>query len=297
MTVSLFFQLLINGIALGLLYMMVVLGLDVILRVTGLINFAHGQIFMLGAYTLFFSVSMLHVNFALGLLFSGIAISIAGCVCYVLVFYQLQKRFAPGDLFVYMMSMSAMASLGLMMVISQGALVVFGADQKTVTSPFPQVLSVSGVTFPAERLMVIGVSVVILVLLYFLMYRTRLGRAMRAVSLDAEVSSMHGINAFKVYLMGFGLGCGLAGLAGGTIAPLFPLSTDMGVSMIILALLVQLMGGVGSYKGTIYSAIIVGLVLSFGQFFVGGLAQVLLFGFVIVLLIFRPQGLFGEGVE
>ena len=297
MTVPLFFQLLINAIALGLLYMLVVLGLDVILRVTGLVNFAHGQIYMLGGYAIFYSQAMLHINFALGLIFSGVVVGFIGCVCYYLIFNRVQRRFKPGDLFVYMMVMSAMGSLGLMMIMSQGALLLFGTEPKSVQSPFSELLHVGNVIIPGTKLVVIGASLLIMALLWVLMYKTKLGLSMRAVSSDSEVASSHGINAFRTYLVGFGLGCGLAGLAGGIIAPVFSVSTGMGQSMIFLALIVQLMGGIGSYLGTVVAAFIVGIVLSFGQFLIGGLAQLALFGFMIVLLIFRPGGLFGEALD
>ena len=297
MTISLFFQLLINGLALGLLYMLVVLGLDVIVRVTGLVNFAHGQIYMLGAYTIFFAQSIAHTPFAVGLLLAGIAMGLLGGICYVLVFYPMHRRFKVGQSFIYQMVMSAMASLGLMMILSQSALIYFGAAQKNVASPFNKMVNIASVRIPVEKLAVIALSLVILALLYLIFFRTKLGLAMRAVSLDAEVGSMHGINSFLVFVIGFAIGCGLAGFAGAIIAPVFSVSIDMGGSMIFTAVMVMLIGGMGSYKGTIVASVLVGLVMSFGQFWIGGLSQVFLFCFVIALLLVRPGGLFGDQTE
>jgi branched-chain amino acid transport system permease protein len=294
MTVALFFQLLINALAMGLLYVLIVLGIDVIMRVTNLVNFAHGQFFMVGAYVFFYSFVNLRAHFVLGLLLSGVALFVVGGICYALIFYRVQRDFRPGQNFIYQMTMSAMASLGLMMVLSQGALLLFGPTSKTIPTIFSQVLRAGGVNFPVEKLVIIGAALIVLVALYFLMYRTKIGLGMRAVSVDAEVASLHGVNSFWICVLGFGLGCALAGIAGGIMAPMMAVTTDMGNSVIFSAFMIMIVGGMGSYKGTIIGGLVVGLVLSYGVFFFGGLSELFLFVAVIVFVVFRPEGFFGE---
>jgi branched-chain amino acid transport system permease protein len=294
MTTALFFQLLVNGIALGLLYILIVLGIDVIMRVTRLVNFAHGQFFMVGAYVFFYCFVTLHINWVPGLVLAGAALFLLGAASYLLIFYRVQKSFRPGQNFIYQMTMSAMASLGLMMVLSQGALLVFGPNQKTVPSITMSMVAAGGVKFPVERLIIIGVSLFVLGALYLLMYRTELGLAMRAVSVDTEVASLHGINSLLVCVVGFALGCALAGVAGGVMAPFMPIATDMGNSVIFSAFLIMIVGGMGSYLGTIVGGMVVGLAYSFGVYAFGSRVQLYVFVAVIVFVMFRPEGFFGE---
>ena len=294
MTVSLFVQMLVNGLAMGMLYILVVLGFDLILRVTNIFNFAHGEFYMLGAYALYFTCVVLQLPFLLALVLSIIALALLGGICYIGVFQWVQRRFKPGMPFTYLLLTSAMASIGLRMIFSQGALVSFGTTARAVPSFFPQMISIGDVSIPAEKLATIVIGLIVLGCLYFLMFKTKLGKSMRAVSLDAVASSLQGINPSRTYLFGFVVGCGLCGIAGGIIAPIFAVTTDMAGHMLFLALLVMLLGGIGSYRGAILGGVIVGLVLSFGYHFIGGFSELFLFISAIVLLIFRPGGILGE---
>jgi branched-chain amino acid transport system permease protein len=294
MTVSLFVQILINGLAMGILYILVVLGFDLILRVTNIFNFAHGEFYMLGAYALYYVCMILKLPFIVSLILTVIALALLGGLSYIGVFQWVQRRFKPGMPFTYLLLTSAMVSIGLKMIFSQGALVVFGTTARGVPSFFPQILNIFGVRLPAEKLVIIIIGLVVLAGLYLLMFKTKLGKSMRAVSLDAVTSSLQGINPSRTYLMGFAVGCGLCGIAGGMIAPVFAVTTEMGSQMLFVAFLVMLVGGIGSYKGATLGAIIVGLFLSFGYHFIGGLSELLLFIGAIILLIFKPGGILGE---
>jgi len=285
---------LVNGLAIGMLYVLIVLGMDMILRGTRILNFAHGQVYMLGAYAFYFSYQVFHLNFALALILSGLAMLALGVLSYLGVFAFVQKRFTAGTPLSYRLLMSAMASVGLMMILQQGTLLVFGTKERGIPSIFPQILTFGDVRLPLERLFIVLISLLLCLLLYLLFFKTKLGKAMRAVSFDAEVCSLLGINTFWVYLLSFGIGCALAGFAGAIVAPVFSVSPDMGHGIITAALLVMMVGGVGSYKGALVGGLVIGLLSSFGFQFLGQLSQVLLFVFVIVFLIFRPGGLLGE---
>lgn len=294
MTLELFVQLVLNGLGLGLLYVLIVLGMDMILRGTKILNFAHGQIYMLGAYSFFAFHWVFRLNFVIALLLSAVATALLGVVSYLVLFNRVQRRFIVGATLTYRLLMSAMASVGLMMILDQGTLLVFGTSERGIPSIFPQIIRVGEVMFPLERLVIVFLSLLICGGLYLLMFKTKLGKAMRAVSYDAEVSALQGINTFQVYLLSFAVGCALAGLAGAIVAPVFSVTPDMGHAIIFMAFLVMIIGGIGSYKGAILGGLIVGLMLSFGFQFFGGLAEVLLFIFVIVVLIFKPGGILGE---
>jgi len=294
MTVILLAQLLVNGLAIGAGYILIVVGLDIILRGTKILNFAHGQFYMLGAYILFVEYEVLHLNFALSLVLCGLALLLLGAISYLFVFSIVQRRFALGATFSYRLLLSAMASVGLMMILQQGTLLAFGTSGKGVSPVFTQMIVFSDYRLPLERLAIILIAALALFGLYLLMFKTKLGKAMRAVCFDSEAASLQGINTFLIFLVCFAVGSALAGLAGGVIAPVFSVTPTMGTEVIFLAFLVLLIGGLGSYKGTILGGILVGLALSFGFQFFGGLSQLLVFILAIVILAFRPGGILGE---
>lgn len=300
MTVELFAQLLVNGLAVGSIYVLIALGLDIILRGNGILNFAHGQIYMLGAYVFFFTFithGMLRLNYGVALILAALAMAILGALTYVCIFGIVQRWFTPTTPLSYQLLMSAMASVGLMMILQQGTLLVFGTSERGGPSAFPEMIRFGDVTLPMERLLVILLSLAMCLGLYLLFYRTKLGKAMRAVAFDAEVSSLQGINAFRIYLLSFALGCALAGAAGAMVGSLFSITPTMGGDIIFIAFLVILVGGIGSYKGAVLGGVLMGLVLSFGYQFLGYLANVLLFVFVMVVLIFKPGGILGEELD
>jgi len=294
MTIELFVQLVLNGLGLGMLYVLIVLGVEVILRGTKILNFAHGQIYMLGAYSFFVFYWVFRIHFFIALIFSAISIALLGVISYLALFNTVQRRFIVGAPMSYRLLISAMASVGLMMILDQGTLLVFGTSERGIPSIFPQMIRVGNIIFPLERLVIIILSLLICGGLYLLMFKTKLGKAMRAVSFDAEVCALQGINTFQIYLISFGVGCALAGLAGAIVAPVFSVTPDMGHAIIFTAFLVMIVGGFGSYKGAILGGVLGGLVLSFGFQFFGGAAEAFLFIFVIIILIFKPGGLLGE---
>jgi branched-chain amino acid transport system permease protein len=129
------------------------------------------------------------------------------------------------------------------------------------------------------------------------MYKTKFGRILRAVSYDPEAVTLQGINTFWIFVFCFALGSGLAGLAGAIIAPLFSITAAMGQDIIFISFLVLLVGGIGSYRGTIAGGLLIGLLLSFGFQFLGSAAELIVFMLVIAILTFRPGGLLGEATE
>ncbi len=297
MTVGLFIQLLINGLSIGSIYILMVLGLDIILRGTKILNFAHGQLYMLGAYALFFLFQQLHIDYVLSLVLAGLIISLIGAVSYLGVFHVIRSRFTVSTTFSYRLLLSAMASVGLMMILQQGTLLGFGTLERGVQSPFPQIIAIYDIRFSLQRVIVIALSVIICVGLFLLMYKTRLGKILRAVSYDPEAVTLQGINTFWIFVICFALGSGMAGLAGAIIAPLFSVTPTMGQNVIFLSLLVLLVGGIGSYKGTILGGLVIGLLLSFGFQFLGGAAELFVFLIVIAILSIRPGGILGEASE
>jgi branched-chain amino acid transport system permease protein len=190
-----------------------------------------------------------------------------------------------------------MLSLGLMMILARGVLLLFGGEERGAPSIFTQMITVANINLSLEKLVIILSAWVVMAGLFFFLYKTKIGKAVRAVSSDAEVSSVLGINTTWIGLVGYTLACVLAGIAGALVVPVYAVTTEMGANIIFIAILVMMIGGIGSYRGTILGGLIVGLVLSFGFQFIGGLAYLALWILFMVVIIFRPGGLLGAVLD
>jgi len=183
------------------------------------------------------------------------------------------------------------------MMFERGALVGFGTQERGLPSAFSGVVTIGHVAMPLEKIAVILLCVAIMLGLYYLLMKTKLGKAMRAVKLDTEVAALQGINTMRVYALAMVVGCALAGLAGGIIAPLFSITPGMGHAMLLKCFMVLIVGGLESMLGGVVGGLVTGMTLSFGYYFLGGLSEILLFSLIGVILVFKPGGLFGEVVE
>lgn len=184
-----------------------------------------------------------------------------------------------------------------MLILGQAALLVFGTSSRSVPTVFSSVIDVLGVRIPTEKAVVIGISAAVLAALHVLLRKTRSGRAMRAVSFRADVATLQGVNADRMFLIAVTIGCALAGFAGGIMAPIFGVEVGMG-SNGFLVMLVVMLGGVGSMMGAILGGLVFGMVLSYGQYFVGsGQAQILFFVVILIILLFKPGGILGKNIE
>lgn len=297
MTLELLIQALVNGLTLGFLYVIAAIGLDVIIRTTSIINFAHGQFYLIGAYVFLFVSVEGGANPVLALAATIFSVAIIAGLSYLSVFNTLQRSFKPGVPMSTRFYKSAMASIGLLMIIGQGTLLGFGSAQRGMPSIFPQMIKIANATLPLEKLLLIPSGIIILFCLYLFFYKTKFGKVLRAVSADAEASALLGITNRWYYTLGFILGCVLAGLAGAMVAPIFAVNHEMGNTVIFLACIVMTAGGIGSYRGAILGGLFVGMVLSFGYLYIGGFAHILLFILCLLLLIFKPGGLLGVPLD
>jgi branched-chain amino acid transport system permease protein len=287
---SILAQLFIDGLGMGLVYVLLASGFNLIIAITGILFIAYGEFYMLGAFTLWGMMVPLQLPFIVALIGATTIPAILGGIVYKLVFRRIQG--SAGRLL-----NSIVAAMGLMIVIRQGAFIGFGPEARGMSSPFPGVIELGSVSITAERLVLIVLSLVLLVGLQLFLQKTNIGRAMRAVSLNEDVAGLQGINPTRTYLVAVVIGSGLAGFAGGMMAPVFALSPDMG-GVTLLILLIVMLGGIGSMLGAILAGLILGLTLSFGQYFIGsGPVQILFFALIGVINFFRPGGLLGQASE
>ena len=173
----------------------------------------------------------------------------------------------------------------------------FGTQPKSIPNVFPGALDIGGVHMEVKKLALIGIGILVTLILFYVYERTRVGRAMRAVSLNSEVAALHGINPSRVYLLTMGVGCALAGLAGALLAPAYNVSSGMGNNVIASVLLMTMLGGMDSLLGAVVGGFIVGEVLSFGQYYVHQMNVVYLFLFIGLVIYFRPAGLLGKRLK
>ncbi|MBI2198844.1 MAG: branched-chain amino acid ABC transporter permease [Candidatus Rokubacteria bacterium] len=284
MPIELLVQALLNGFALALVYVLVALGLTLIFSILGIINFAHGEFYMLGGYATYFGVAVFGLHYVPTLLLAIGAVGLAGVVAERLIFRHLRGKTLNAFI----------VSLGLLWVLQSGAQLTFGVLDKPVPSAFSGIIRAGRVIISVERFVVVLAAVGLIAVLYAFLQWTRVGRAMRAVAQDPDGAALQGVNIEFTSMLGFAVGCALAGAAGGLLAPVFAVSPPMGALPVVKAFIIIIVGGMGSLPGAVLGGLLLGTVEGIGSlFFSSAAVNVLGFLMVIAVLLVRPRGLFG----
>lgn len=280
-----------NGLTLGGLYALVTLGLALTFSVIDLVNFAHGDLFMLGSYTLFVLVNLQSVSLPYWLI--AIIVILATALYAVII-----ERVAIHPIIHKSWRTHAVTTLGLSIVLQNAALVIFTSDPKQVPTPLTSaIVAPLGIRTSVQRLLILAVVVVVFVGLQWFVHKTKLGKTMRAVSQNPEMCEVVGINVRRVALITFAIGGGITGLAAALIAPLFSVYPTMGALLTLKALAAIVVGGMGQVNGAIYAAFSFGIIESlFGGYVSFAFKDVISFGVFILVLFIRPRGLFGRRV-
>jgi branched-chain amino acid transport system permease protein len=283
-SIDLLIQALLNGFGLAMVYVLVALGLTLIFSILEIINFAHGEFYMLGGYVTYYAYALFGLNYFATLGLAILTVGLAGVVAERLIFRDLRGKALNAFI----------VSLGLLWVMQAGAQLSFGVLDKPVPSAFSGIVRVLGLIISVERLVVTLCAVVLIVALYIFLRLSRPGRAMRAVAQDADAAALQGVNIEAVSALGFGVGCALAGGAGGLLAPVFAVSPAMGALPVVKAFIIIIVGGMGSLPGAVLGGLLLGGVEGLGSLFMGSAAvNILGFLMVIVVLLVRPRGLVG----
>jgi len=183
------------------------------------------------------------------------------------------------------------------MLLNQGSIHLFGTQMRSIPPLFPGILSLGGITITYSKVFLIGLSIFTTLLLFLIYEKTSIGRSMRAVSYAPEGAALQGMNSTRIYLITMGLGTALAGFAGGAIAPAYSISPDMGANVVWTVMLMMMLGGMDSLLGAVVGGVVIGQVLSFGQYYIGSAVQIVVLVFVGVVLYFKPTGLLGRGID
>ncbi|MFC3338857.1 branched-chain amino acid ABC transporter permease [Paracandidimonas soli] len=276
----------VNGLVVGLLYLLMAVGFTLVFGVMRIVNFAHGEFYMLGAFAAYFLTANASLPF-----FATLIITFAGAVVLgALMEWLVLKPFRNDEL------NGMIATIGIAMILQNLALMLFGPDPHSMPAIVRGVTRLGDIVIPTSRLYVVAFALVALVLLYIFLKHSRPGRALRAVVEDFEIASIQGIRSRIYYPLGFGLGVGLAAAAGSLMAPLFSVSPFVGAAPLLKAFIVVILGGLGSIPGAAVAGLALGLVESYSSlFFSTSTADMLIFVLVIVMLVVRPRGILGKG--
>lgn len=290
MDASFLIQLMLNGLVVGVIYALVAMGLSLIFGVLEIVNFAHGEFYMLGAIGAWYLSTQLGVGY-----WPSVALALAGGLCVGYLLYELLLVRIHGEGF----ERSILMTLGLSMVLQNLAIFFFTTTPKMIQGALTYSnVTLGDVQIPVLRLFALLVGLAAFVVLYFVLHRTRMGKAMRGVAQNREAALMVGIDPRAVSRLAVALGIGFSGLAGAALAPVYAVHPLMGFAFVFKTFAIIIIGGLGNVSGAAIVAIALGVLESL---IAGFLPQVLVDGFafaaMIVVLLVRPEGLFGRGVR
>ncbi|HVG79289.1 MAG: branched-chain amino acid ABC transporter permease [Candidatus Rokuibacteriota bacterium] len=275
-----------TGLVLGGIFVLLAVGLSLIFGLMTVVNFSHGALYMLGAYFgyLLFKSSG---SFTVALVVAPLMVGALGLLIERFLIRRLYGR-SPDD--------PLLLTFGLSLIIVEVARMIWGKIGLTLDPPRAMAGAVNlGFTyFPIYRLFVIAVTIVVLIALWLFLERTNVGLVIRAGSRDPLMVRALGFDVGRIWFLVFGIGSGLAGLAGILAGPMRGAYAEMGVTIIIESFVVVVVGGMGSLVGAVVSGLLIGQIVSLTTFFAPKLAEIIVFIFMAVVLLLRPSGLFGE---
>jgi branched-chain amino acid transport system permease protein len=285
-TLDLIFQAIVTGLLLGGVYCLICVGLTLTFGVMRIINFAHGEFLMIAMYGAYFFSQYFHTE-----AYTSVIVDLPGLfILGVAVFHFLIRPILGAEPLNQMLLL-----VGLSLVLQNGALALFSADTRSVQSAIAySKIELGEVIVGIPRLIAFSVSLIITLALYWLLRSTELGRRIRAAASDRETAALMGINVNRVNLIAFGIGVGCLGIAGPVMMPVFYVVPNIGTFFILIAFVVVVLGGIGNFMGAMVASFVVAIAESLGALFMpGSTAPVLPFLLFILVLLFKPEGLFG----
>jgi branched-chain amino acid transport system permease protein len=281
-------QIIVNGVVLAANYALIALGLTLIFGILNFLNFAHGQMYMIGGFVVYYVYGIFGMNYFVALLACALTLFVIG-IAFETLFFRRVLRITKRE------ENSMLLAVGTAILLENVALTLFGEKQRGVPPVVSGVYRIFGAYLPASRLLVLVLSaLLVLGLLLFVQY-TRPGRAMRAVAQDKEVSLLMGVDIGRVSALGFGIGAALAGLAGGLLITISAINSGIGTAISIKAFIMIMLGGAGVVAGAILGGIVLGFTEAIGYALIpGSMTYLLIFIGLIIFLILRPQGIMGK---
>ena len=275
-----------TGLVLGMLFVLLAVGLSLIFGLMTVVNFSHGALYMLGAYCTVFLLTFTK-SFWVALVVAPLIIGAFGLLMERFLIRRLYGR-SPDD--------PLLLTFGLSLVLVETAKLIWGKIGLTLDPPkeLGGVVNLGFMVFPAYRLFVIAVTLVVLIALWAFLTRTNVGLIIRAGTRDPLMVRALGIDLNRIWLLVFGIGCALAGLAGALAGPMRGAYAEMGVTMVIESFVVIVVGGMGSLLGAVVAGLLMGQVVGMTTLFAPKLAEIMVFVVMALVLLVRPSGIFGE---
>ena len=276
-----------NGLQFGLMLFLLAAGLTLVFGIMDMINLAHGSLYMVGA---FLAATLVQAtgSFALGVLLAIPATAVVGMLLEIAILRTLYARDHLSQV---------LATFALILIINEVVRMIWGSDMPLSA---PDALAgpvqlLPGMPYSAYRLLIIGVGLAVAVLLYVVVAKTRVGMLVRAGASNREMAMAMGVDIKKLFTMVFGFGAALCAIAGALLAPIFAVQVGMGENILILAFVVIVIGGIGSIRGALVAALLIGFVDTFGKVLMPQVAGVLVYVLMALILLWKPDGLFKAG--
>jgi len=275
-----------TGLVLGMIFVLLAIGLSLIFGLMTVVNFAHGSFYMLGAYFGFFLLGFTK-SFWAALFLAPLMVGCLGLLIERFLIRRLYGRHPDDPL---------LLTFGLSLILIETVRLVWGKIGLTLSPPplLSKAVNLGFMVFPTYRLFVLGATIVVLIGLWLFLERTNVGLIIRAGSRDALMVRALGIDLGRIWLLVFGIGSALAGLAGILAGPMRGVYAEMGVNVVIESFVVVVVGGMGSLVGAIVAGVLLGQVVGLTTFFAPKLTEISIFVVMAVVLLVRPSGLFGE---
>jgi branched-chain amino acid transport system permease protein len=277
----------INGLSIGVAVVLMALGLTIIFGLLDVINMAHGECYALGAFAVVVILG-LGLSFWWALVLTPL---IMGALGYAMERSLIQRVFHSKDRH----TLTLLLTFGMATVMEDAIKIAFGANPRSVEAPVSGATEMFGLFFPHYRLFVMLFGGAIIVAVWLLVFRTSLGAIVRAAAYDKDMSASLGIPVSRVYALTFAFGVALAGISGVLLAPIYSVFPTMGRDFVLMAFSVVIIGGMGSIKGAVLAGLLLTQVQSLSSLFISPVwNDTLLFGIMVLVLVWRPQGLFGK---
>lgn len=284
MSSMVFIQIIINGITMGMLYTLVALGLTLLYGIMHIINFSHGEIFMLGGFLSYFLIKS-GLNY-----FAALALSMGVMFLVGVLFERILFRPVRGNFL-----KCFIITLGLSIILQSMGWILLGTEDVIIPSPFVGLFTFGNIFISKEKLFAIVISIIFVVFLFILVFKTKIGRDMRALEQDVEASELFGVNVSKITKIALGVSFALAAAAGTILGSIFNINPGIGFLPMLKGLIVIIIGGLGSIGGCVLGGILFGLVESIASYMIGSnVAYSMVFVVFIIILIIRPFGLLGH---
>ncbi|MCQ4332035.1 branched-chain amino acid ABC transporter permease [Natronomonas sp. F2-12] len=277
-----------TGLSIGSWLFLVSIGLSLVFGVLGVLNFAHGVLFAMGAYVTVSAVSSSIGNFWIGVVAAGVVVGVLGIIIEMGFIRRLYGR-AEEEL------EQLLLTFAFVLILEDGIRMVFGSGTRQIDPPsaFGFDIVVAGYSMSSYRVFVILVSFAVMGGILLTLKTTNFGRLVRATSSDRDMASLLGVNVPRLYTMVFFIGAALAGIGGAFAAPLQSVTPALGETVIIEAFIIVVIGGLGSFVGTFFGAYLVGIMIAVGSIFAAGAGQLFPFIALILVLLLKPEGLTG----